>query len=384
MSTKPKSDTDFVHNHQLDPASQAVVPPIYRATTYHQADPWNPPAFDYARSGNPTRNALESAMASIEGGVRGFAFASGMAALTASFLLLGSGDHVLVSEDCQGGTQRLLRGVFDRFGLSASYVNTDSVANLESARRSNTKAVLVENFSNPFLHVADIPRIVEWAHQYQISVWVDNTFITPYLQNPLSMGVDLVLHSGTKMIGGHSDVTAGIAVARERDLAERLYFIQNAAGAILSPDDAYTVHRGLRTLPVRMRQASRTAHALAKTLAAHPAVRTVHYPGLPEHPGHDVAQHTMKTERGFGQMLTFRLESAEAVAKMVSRLRWARIGAGLGGTETIVSLPELHCHAALTPEERRVREITGDVVRVSVGLEDMADLLQDFQHALEF
>ncbi len=384
MSTKPKSDTDFVHNHQLDPKSQAVVPPIYRATTYHQADPWHPPDFDYARSGNPTRNALEAAIASIEGGARGFAFASGMAALTASFLLLESGDHVLVSEDCQGGTQRLLRGVFGRFGLSATYVNTDSVAHLESARRSNTKAILVENFSNPFLHVADIPRIVHWAHHYQISVWVDNTFMTPYLQNPLGMGADLVLHSGTKMIGGHSDVTAGIAVAREPALAERLYFIQNAAGAILSPDDAYTVHRGLRTLPVRMRQASRSAQTLAENLARNPAVHTVYYPGLPEHPGHDVAQHTMATERGFGQMLTFRLGSAEAVATMVSRLRWARIGAGLGGTETIVSLPELHCHAALTPEERRVREITGDVVRVSVGLEEMTDLLQDFQHALAF
>ncbi len=384
MPATPNSDTNFVHAHQLDPSSQAVVPPIYRATTYHQADPWNPPPFDYARSANPTRNALENAIASIEGGVRGFAFASGMAALTASFLLLKSGDHVIVSEDCQGGTQRLLRGVFSRFGIAASYANTDSLPHLESVRRPNTKALLVENFSNPFLHVADIPNIVSWAHRHGIEVWVDNTFITPYLQNPLRMGVDLVLHSGTKMIGGHSDVTAGLAVARESGLAERLYFIQNAAGAILSPDDAYTVHRGLRTLPVRMRHASRTAYELAQTLAGNPAVSTVYYPGLPGHPGHEVAQRTMTTERGFGQMVTFRLKSSEAVTVMASRLRWARIGAGLGGTETIVSLPELHCHAALTPEERRIREITGDVVRVSVGLEDSTDILEDFSQALVF
>ncbi len=382
MPTKSTPDTRFVHAHQLDPESQAVVPPVYRATTYHQADPWNPPPFDYSRSGNPTRNALESALALIEGGVRGFAFASGMAAITASFLLLETGDHVIVSEDCQGGTQRLLRGVFSRFGISASYANTDSVEHLERVRRPNTKAILVENFSNPFLHVADIPRIVRWAHKYDIDVWVDNTFITPYLQNPLNLGADLVLHSGTKMIGGHSDVTAGLAVARESGLAERLYFIQNAAGAILSPDDAYTVHRGLRTLPVRMRHASATALELAQTLQDHPAVTTVYYPGLQDHPGHEVALRTIETERGFGQMVTFRLKSPDLVTKMASRLRWARIGAGLGGTETIVSLPELHCHAALTSDERRIREITGDVVRVSLGLEDPTDIIADFSQAL--
>ncbi len=382
MSTHPPSDTLFVHANQLDPLRQAVVPPVYRATTYHQADPWNPPAFDYARSGNPTRDALEQAMAAIEGGMRGLAFASGMAALTAAFLLLRAGDHLLVTRDCQGGTQRVLRGVFSRFNIEVTYVDTDQPKMLEWALQDNTRAILVENFSNPFLHVADIPAIVQWAHAHDLSVWVDNTFVTPYLQNPLTLGADLVLHSGTKMIGGHSDVTAGLAVTRTEELGRQLYFIQNACGAILSPDDSYTVHRGMRTLPVRLRQASQTAMALAQTLSQHPAVSDTYYPGLPSHPGHQVAVDTMHTQRGFGQMVTFRLRDVGEVHLMAQRLRLARIGAGLGGTETIVSLPELHCHAALTQEERQARLITSDVVRVSVGLEEPEDLIDDFVEAL--
>ncbi|MCL5972739.1 MAG: PLP-dependent aspartate aminotransferase family protein [Firmicutes bacterium] len=383
MSTKKPSDTTFVHASQLDPQLSAVVPPIYRATTYHQTNPWAPSSFDYARSGNPTREALETAMATIEGGVRGFAFASGMAALTATFLLLSAGDHLLVTRDCQGGTQRVLRGVFSRFNIAVTYVDTDQVEDLDRAIEPNTRAILVENFSNPFLHVAHVPAIVDWAHRHQLSVWIDNTFVTPYLQNPLTMGADLVLHSGTKMIGGHSDVTAGLAVARTQELAQQLYFIQNACGPILSPDDSYLVHRGLRTLPVRMRQASQTAMALALALTSHPAVSQVFYPGLPSHPGHAVANETMATDKGFGQMVTFRLKDVASVPRLAERLHFARIGAGLGGAETIVSLPELHCHAALTQEERNERQITSDVVRVSVGLEDPTDVVAEFLNALQ-
>ncbi|WP_192847726.1 trans-sulfuration enzyme family protein [Sulfobacillus thermosulfidooxidans] len=366
--------------YEMDPATQAVTPPIYRATTYHQADPWNPPLYDYARSGNPTRHAFEQAMADLEHGVKGFAFSSGMAALTAAFMLLSQGDHLIVTRDCQGGTQRVLRGVFSRFGIQVSYVDTEDFDALEEAVKPNTQAILVENFSNPFLHVTDMPRLAQWAHQHHLLVMVDNTFITPYLQNPLTQGADLVIHSATKMIGGHSDITAGVAVAKEEDLARRLYFIQNACGAILSPDDAYMSLRGLHTLPVRMDRAQDTAMQLAMALVTHPRVQRVYYPGLKTHPGHEVAKQTM---RGFGQMLTIRLKDAGLVPELARHLRLARVGAGFGGTETIISLPELHCHAALTPEERYERQITPDVVRISVGLESAPDLLNDILGALD-
>ncbi|PSR29862.1 MAG: cystathionine gamma-synthase [Sulfobacillus thermosulfidooxidans] len=373
--------TQFVHTgYEMDPATQAVTPPIYRATTYHQADPWNPPLYDYARSGNPTRHAFEQAMADLEHGVKGFAFSSGMAALTAAFMLLSQGDHLIVTRDCQGGTQRVLRGVFSRFGIQVSYVDTEDFDALEKAVKPNTQAILVENFSNPFLHVTDMPRLAQWAHQHHLLVMVDNTFITPYLQNPLTQGADLVIHSATKMIGGHSDITAGVAVAKEEDLARRLYFIQNACGAILSPDDAYMSLRGLHTLPVRMDRAQDTAMQLATALVTHPRVQRVYYPGLKTHPGHEVAKQTM---RGFGQMLTIRLKDARLVPELARHLRLARVGAGFGGTETIISLPELHCHAALTPEERYERQITPDVVRISVGLESAPDLLHDILGALD-
>ncbi|MDA8194253.1 MAG: PLP-dependent aspartate aminotransferase family protein [Thermaerobacter sp.] len=380
QTPRPDPDTRFIHSPaDPDAAYHAVMPPVYRATTFHQPDPWESGAYDYGRSGNPTRHAFEEAMASLEGGQRGLAFASGNAALTAFFLLFGAGDHLVVTEDCQGGTQRILRGVFRRFGLSVTYADTSRLDQVQAAVRPETRAILVENFSNPFLWVTDIPALADWAHGQGLLLAVDNTFVTPYLQNPLKLGADLVLHSATKMISGHSDLTGGIAVARDRELAARLYFIQNSCGAILSPDDAYQAHRGLKTLPVRMRQAAASALALAGQLSDLPAVEAVYYPGLPSHPGHAVACATM---RGFGQMVTFRLRDPAWIPDLVQHLRWARVGAGLGGTETIVSLPELHCHAALTPDERRARHITSDVIRVSVGLETAQDILDDLLGAI--
>ncbi len=374
------SDTRFIHHRETsDPAHGAIVSPIYRATTYHQPDPWKAPLYDYARSGNPTRHHFEQAMAELEGGVRGLAFASGMAALTAFFLLFETGDHLLVTRDCQGGTQRVLRGVFQRFGLSVTYVDTDDAYALESARTPKTVAVLVENFSNPFLRVTDIAEVSQWAHRHGLLVAVDNTFITPYLQNPLGLGADVVIHSATKMIGGHSDLTAGVIVTKDPLWGERLYFIQNACGGILSPDDAYSAARGLSTLPVRMRQAASGAQALAEWLSQHLGADNVYYPGLASHPGHQRCHRQM---RGYGQMLTFRLASRAVVQAFVGRLKIAAVGAGFGGLETIVSLPELHCHAALTVEERAARNIGGDIVRVSVGLEASDDLIQDFEQAL--
>lgn len=373
-------DTRFVHSPATpDPTYQAVMPPVYRATTFHQPAPWDPAPYDYGRSGNPSRQAFEDALAGLEGGIRGLAFSSGNQALTATFLLFGSGDHLLVTRDCQGGTQRILRGIFARFGLSATYVDTHRLDQLDNAWRPETRALLVENFSNPFLYVSDIPALAQWAHDRGVLLVVDNTFVTPYLQNPLKLGADLVLHSATKMIAGHSDVTAGVMAVKSPELAERLYFIQNATGGILSPDDSYLCLRGLKTLPVRMRQASRTAHALAQALLAMPEVAEVYYPGLQHHPGHQVALDTM---RGFGQMVTVRLGHPENMPQVVDSLRLAQVGAGLGGTETIISLPELHCHAALTATERHERDITSDVLRISVGLEDPKDLIADITGAI--
>ncbi len=318
-------------------------------------------------------------MAALEQGVRGLAFASGMAALTAAFMLCSQGDHLIVTRDCQGGTQRVLRGVFSRFGIQASYIDTDDMQAVSDARTSDTRAILIENFSNPFLHVTDISHVTQWAHEFGLLVMVDNTFITPYLQNPLSLGADLVIHSATKMIGGHSDITAGVCVTKDEELARQLYFIQNACGAILSPDDAYMSLRGLHTLPVRMDRAQQTAMELAVALSNHPRIQSVYYPGLTSHPGHETAVRTM---RGFGQMLTIRLKDPTWVPGFTRHLRLARVGAGFGGTETIVSLPELHCHAALTPQERQERHISSDVVRISVGLESSADLIHDITQAL--
>lgn len=373
-------DTRFIHTgEERDPHYHAVVPPVFKATTYHHADPWNPPAYDYARSGNPTRQTFENAMRHLEGGVRGFAFSSGMSAITAALMMFSAGDHLLVTRDCQGGTQRVLRGIFAGLGIEVTYVNTDNLDDVEASRRPNTKAVFVENFSNPFLRVTDIAQIAEWARAANILTLVDNTFLTPYLQQPLKLGAHVVLHSASKMIAGHSDVTAGVAVAGDDEMARRLYFVQNACGLALSPDDSYQAFRGLKTLPLRMEQAQSTAQVLAGALRELPEVSRVYYPGLADHPGHETAQRTVG---GYGAMLTFRLDSPERVRDMVSHLRLVLIGAGFGGAETSISLPELHCHAALTAQERAERDITSDVVRVSVGLENPADLIQEFSRAI--
>lgn len=357
----------------------ALVPPIFRASTYHQADPYGEAPYDYARSGNPTRDGFEAAMAHLEGGARGYAFASGNAALAAFVMALSAGDHLIVTRDCQGGTQRMLRAVFSRFGITASYVDTDDLRQVTEAITPATVAILVENFSNPYLRVTDIAEIAQVAREHGLLLAVDNTFLTPYLQNPIRLGADLVIHSATKMIGGHSDLTAGIVVAASPDLGERIYMIQNAVGAVLSPDDAYMALRGLSTLAVRMERAMATAGELARWLAEELGPGAVYYPGLESHLGHGVAARAM---RGFGQMLTFRLNSRDEVRRFVAALSLTAVGAGFGGTETVISLPERHCHAALTPSERQARNIGGDVIRVSVGLEALADLRRDFAAGL--
>ena len=371
----------FVHTgFERDPATGALAPAVYRAVSFHHKDPEKPLRWDYSRSGNPTRDALEGAIATLEGGLRGFAFASGNQAITAAFLLFAAGDHLIATADCQGGTQRLVRAVLSRFGLSVSYVDTDDLAAVQRARRPETKAVIVENFSNPFLRVSDIPALATWAHQEGLRLIVDNTFLTPYLQAPLALGADLVLHSATKMIAGHGDVTAGLAATADEELGRALYTVQNATGGMLSPDDSYQVLRGLHTLPLRMERAQATAGSFAAFLSRQPEVVELHYPGLGGDPGHETAARTV---RGFGSMITVRLGDARLVAPMARHLEMIRVGAGFGGPETSISLPELHCHAALTAGERQERRLTGDILRFSVGLEDLADIEADLRRALD-
>lgn len=371
--------TKFVHpNEHPDPVTGSVVPPLYRAVSYHQADPWNPPLYDYARSGNPSREGLETAMARLEHGARGLAFASGSAALTAIGLLFSAGDHVIITADCQGGTQRLFRDIFSRFQITTSYVDTQDPSQVASAILPNTRAILVENFSNPYLKVSDIATLSNLARRHQLLLVVDNTMVTPALQTPLDLGADAVVHSATKAIAGHADVTAGVVVTRTPDLGNRLYRIQNSTGMILSPDDAYTVLRGLRTLPVRMERVCHSAEQLAQWLETQSRVATVYYPGLPQHPGYQTARTTM---RGFGQVVTFRMASPAGLPVWVTALQLIQVGAGFGSTESMISLPPRHCHAALTPEERHQRNIGDDLIRLSVGLEDVEDLKADLEHA---
>lgn len=370
-------ETRYVHTGQeQDPATGALTPPVYRAVTYQQGDPYHPTRYDYARSGNPTREALERAIADLEHGARGFAFSSGNQAITAALLLFSAGDHLIVTRDCQGGTQRLIRAVFSRFGLAVSYVDTDDPDAVQAAVRPNTRGVLVENFSNPFLRVTDIAQLSEWAHAHDLLVIVDNTFLTPVLQQPLDLGADIVLHSATKLISGHSDITAGLAVAREEEVGRRLYTVQNATGGILSPDDSYMVLRGLHTLPLRVRRAGESAQRIAEWLETRPEVTAVHYPGLADDPGHALAAAAM---RGYGAIVTARLRDAAWPGAMAGQFRIIRTGAGFGGTETVISLPELHCHGALTQPERDERELTPEIIRISVGLEDPHDLIEDLR-----
>lgn len=374
--------TKLLHSGQeIDAQTGSIQVPIYLATMFHQTDLQNPTEFDYSRSGNPTRQALEDKMAQLENGSRGLAFASGMAALSAVFMLLSQGDHLLVTRDCQGGTQRVLGRIFSRFGIEISYVDTHIVAEVQKAIQPNTKMILLENFSNPFLHVSDLTAIAKLAKEAnpEILIAVDNTFVTPLLQQPLDLGADIVIHSATKGIAGHADVMAGVLVVKNAELGKSLYFIQNATGGILSPQDSYLVMRGLKTLQVRMQAAQKSALSLAHLLFDSPAIAAVHYPGLTSHPEYALAQSSM---RGFGNMISFRLKSPKCLERFVAALTLPVVGAGLGGTETMLSVPSLHCHAALSQSERDERLIGGDLLRVSVGLEAQEDLLADFQNAL--
>lgn len=382
MSKKERQfDTKLIsQDRYIDGETGAVNPPIYYSSTFHQHqfDSFGP--FDYTRSGNPTRKVLEDTIAELEGGIRGFAFSSGMAAISSAFLLLSAGDHVLISEDVYGGTFRMVTKVLTKFQIEHTFVDMTDLDAVANAFRPNTKVVYIETPSNPLLQITDIRTVVKLAKAHNCLVYVDNTFMTPLYQKPLELGADIVLHSATKFLAGHSDVVAGLAVVKDEELAKELYFIQNSFGAILGIPDCWALLRGMKTLSVRMKQSSKSAQAIAEFLHSHPLVENVFYPGIKTHRGHDIH---FRQATNAGAVLSFRLPNKEIAQTFVENLEIPVFAVSLGAVESILSYPTTMSHAAMGKEEREKRGITDGLLRLSVGLEDCDDLIADFDQALE-
>jgi cystathionine beta-lyase len=375
-----KFATRIIHNgHEVDPYTKAVGVPICQVSTFHQESLDQFGKYDYARSGNPTREALEETIALLENGTRGFAFASGMAAISSVLLLFSPGDHLVVCEDVYGGTYRVLTTLFSRLGIEASFVDTTDLAEIRKAIRPNTRGLYLETPSNPLLKITDLVGAAGIAREHGILTMVDNTFMTPYLQRPLDLGCDIVLHSGTKFLNGHSDVICGFAVVRDSGLAARIGFVQNSFGAILGPQDSWLVLRGMKTLKVRMEESQRGALAVVDWLCRQERVVEVFYPGLATHPGFAIQQ---TQAAGPGAVLSFTVATIDLTRKLLEDLTLAAFAVSLGGVESIISYPAKMSHAAMSREEREARGITDTLVRLSVGLEDPEDLIADFDRVL--
>ncbi len=383
MPDAPRLDTLCIHAGQApDPTSGAIMTPIVLASTFVQDGPGVHKGYDYSRAGNPTRDALEGCLASLEGGKHGVAFGSGCAAATALLLTLGPSDHVLVGDDVYGGTFRIFDKVLKQWGLSATFLDMSDPVRVREAIRPNTKLVWLETPSNPMLKVFDIAAIAEIAARAKIPLCVDNTFATPILQRPLDLGATLVVHSTTKYLNGHSDVIGGAVITSDEALAESLRFLQKSVGGVPSPFDCYLVLRGLKTLGVRMRQHVASARVLAEMLSRHPQVERVHYPGLPNHPGHATAGRQMS---GPGGMISFDLRTGNAgvrpAAEFLKALRVFACAESLGGVESLAEHPAIMTHASLTAEARHALGIGDGLIRLSVGLEDASDLEEDLGRA---
>lgn len=363
-----------------DPLTGSVSVPIYQTSTYRQTKLGEPGDFEYSRSGNPTRLALEELIAELEGGVKGFAFGSGLAAIHATLSLFQPGDHLILGDDVYGGTFRLLEKVFKPLGLSYTMVDSRELSQLEAAFTEKTKALYLETPSNPLLKIVDIKESSAWAKNHELLTIVDNTFATPYLQQPLLLGADIVLHSGTKYLGGHSDLVAGLATTNSQELAEKIGFYQNSIGGVLGPQDSWLLQRGIKTLAVRMEAHQKNAATLANYLVAHPAVEKVYYPGLSGHTGHEIAAKQM---RGFGGMVAFELVNESKVAEFVEALEVVTLAESLGGVESLIEVPAVMTHASIPKEKREASGINDGLIRLSVGIEDIEDLKQDLNQALE-
>ncbi len=373
--------TQLIHaGSVIDQTTGAVSTPIYQSVIFAQKDVDTPGKWEYTRSGNPTRAALEETIAELEGGKHGFAFASGMAAISAAFLLFSAGDHILVSRDVYGGTFRLANRLLPRFGFDIDFVDTTDLNQIKGAIRPETRAIFLETPSNPLIKITDFRSIAALAKEHGIITMTDNTFMTPYLQRPLDLGIDIVIHSATKYLGGHSDCLAGLVVTDDRELGQEIAFLQNGLGAVLAPHECWLILRGIKTLKVRLEQQQKTAGLLAEWLLTRPEITEVYYPGLPGHPGRYL--HFSQAE-GAGAMLSFRLQDDEKARQFTNHLRLPVIGSSLGAVESIVSIPAIMSHASLTEEMRQELNLNRSLVRLSVGLEDFEDLQKDIIQALE-
>jgi cystathionine gamma-lyase len=383
VSTEPTPgfSTRAIHAGQKpDPATGAVVVPIYQTSTFAQDAVGRHRGYEYARTGNPTRAALETCIAALEGGAHGLAFASGMAAEAAIMQLLKPGDHTVAVDDLYGGSYRLFRRVLEPMGLSFSFVDGSDLSTVEKSLTDRTRMVWVESPTNPLLKLVDIEAVSKLAHARQALLVVDNTFMSPYFQRPLSLGADIVVHSATKYLGGHSDVIGGTLVVNRDDLFQRLAFLQNAVGGVPGPMDAWLVLRGLKTLAIRMREHDHNARQVAAFLIDHPRVARVFYPGLPNHPQRELARRQMS---GFGGMISFEVTGGlEPARRVVERTQVFTLAESLGGVESLIELPAAMTHASIPAETRRAHGVADGLVRISVGIEDAADLISDLDQAL--
>lgn len=378
-----KFNTQVIHGglHDIDPAYGAVMPPIYQTSTYKQTVPGDHKGFEYSRTANPTRTHLQHALAAIENGKYGLVFASGLASIDAIIKLLNPGDEVISTSDLYGGTYRLFTRVFEKYGIRFHFTDLQESASLEKLINKNTKLLWLETPTNPTLKIIDIEACAALAKKHGILTVVDNTFASPYLQRPLELGADIVMHSVTKYLGGHSDVIMGALVLNDDDLAEKLYFLQNASGAVPGPQDSFLVLRGIKTLHVRMQRHCENAREIAQFLNDHPQVKQVYWPGLVSHPNHEIARRQMKD---FGGMLSFEMTGGiEKINPFLKKLRYFTLAESLGGIESLVGHPASMTHASIPAEERVKSGVTDTLIRLSVGIEDVEDLIADLQNALD-
>ena len=381
-----KFNTKVIHGNQHhDPSTGAVMPPVYQTSTFVQTSPGVPLAagYEYSRFSNPTRTALEQALASIENGVRGLAFASGLAATDSVMKLLKPGDEVIAMDDLYGGTYRMFTRIYQEFGIKFHFIDMTNLEKLQSLINENTKLIWVETPTNPLMKLADIAEIVKITNKHKLLFAVDNTFATPYLQKPLDLGADIVMHSATKYLGGHSDVIAGALIVKDEALGEKLHFAQFATGGTLGPMDSYLVLRGIKTLHLRVQRHCENGAKVAEYLVNHPKVAAVYYPGLESHPNHEIAKKQMIG--GFGGMVSFTFKSgakADAI-KMLEKVKVFTLAESLGGVESLANHPALMTHASIPEDKRKEIGITDDLVRLSVGIEDISDLLADLEQAFQ-
>ncbi len=372
-----KYGTLILHNgNELDPHTGALSIPIYQVSTYHQHDIDNFGKYDYSRSGNPTREALEKTLAALENGTRGFAFSSGMAATSSTLGILEQGDHVIATEDIYGGSYRILSRFFSKFGVETTFVDMTKLANIEEAIKPNTRALFLESPSNPLLKVTDIVGAVNIAKKHGLLSIIDNTFMSPYFQRPLDLGVDIVIHSATKFIGGHSDVIGGAVITKSEQLAAKIYFVQNGFGAVLGPQDSWLLLRGIKTLRARMELQQQAAQEIASWLKKQSWVDQVYYPGLPDHPGHEIIK---EQASGYGAVLSFTTDTVERARTIMQNVKLWSVAVSLGGVESILSYPVKMSHASIPPREREKLGITDNLIRLSVGLEEAEDLINDLK-----